>query len=159
MLIAAALISFFIGETVNFMVISFIIVFIIILGFVQEYKAEKAMDALKRIVQPKTRVLRDSKMRDILTRDVVPGDVLLLEHGDKISADAVIFEVNNLKVDESALTGESISLEKRIGDAVFAGTQVVYGKCRAVVAATGMKTKLGEIAGMIQEAEEETPPS
>jgi len=156
-LIAAALISFFIGETLNFVVISVILIFIILLGFVQEYKAEKAMDALKKIVQPKTRVLRDGKVRDILTKDVVPGDVLLPEHGDKISADAVVFDSISLKVDESALTGESISVEKKNGDMIFAGTQIVYGKCKAVVTATGMKTKLGEIAGMIQDVEEKTP--
>ncbi|MDO9517038.1 MAG: cation-translocating P-type ATPase [Methanosarcinaceae archaeon] len=156
-LFAAAMISLAIGETINFGVISSIIAFVIILGFIQEYKAEKAMEALKRIVEPTTRVLRNGRRKEILTKDVVPGDVLLLETGDSIPADAKIFDITGLKVDESALTGESGSVEKKEGDMVFAGTQIVHGKCKAMVTSTGMQTKLGQIAGMIQEVEEKTP--
>ena len=156
-LFAAAIISLLIEEILNFWVISFIICFVIILGFVQEYRAEKAMEALKKIVQPKTRVLRNGKVREILTRDVAPGDILLLETGDKIPADAKLFEIIGLRVDEAALTGESAAVEKKKGDLIFAGTQIVHGKCKALVIATGMQTKLGNIAGMIQEVEEKTP--
>jgi len=156
-LVAAAIISVSIGELINFWVISLIIAFVIILGFVQEYKAEKSMEALKKIVQPMTTVLRKGKVRKMPTRDVVPGDVLLLETGDNIPADAKIFEVIGLKVDESTLTGESIPVEKAEGDLIFAGTQMVHGKCKALVTATGMQTKLGKIAGIIQEIEEKTP--
>jgi Ca2+-transporting ATPase len=156
-LFAAAIISLIVGEELNFWVISSIIGFVIVLGSVQEYKAEKAMEALKKIVEPTATVLKDGKVREIMTRMVVPGDILLLESGDRIPADAKIFEVVGLKVDESALTGESISVEKKKGDLIFAGTQIVHGKCEALVIATGMQTKLGLIAGMIQEAEEQTP--
>lgn len=156
-LFAAALISLLIGEILNFWVIFFIIGFVIILGVVQEYKAEKAMEALKKIVQPMTQVLRNSKVREITTKEVVPGDILFLETGDKIPADAKIFEIIGLKVDEAALTGESLAVEKKKGDLIFAGTQIVHGKCKALVIATGMQTKLGKIAGMIQEVEEKTP--
>ena len=156
-LFAAAIISFFIGETISFWAISFIIGFVILLGFIQEYKAEKAMEALKKIVQLKTKVLRNGKMREILTKDLVLGDIVFLETGDKIPADAKIFEVIGLKVDEAALTGESEAVEKIESDLIFAGTQIVYGKCKAIVIATGMQTKIGEIAGMIQEVEEKTP--
>ncbi len=156
-LFAAAIISLMIGETINFWVISSIIAFVIILGFIQEYKAEKAMEALKRIVEPTTKVLRNGRRKEILTKDVVPGDILLLETGGSIPADAKIFDITGLKVDEAALTGESGSVEKKEGDMVFAGTQIVHGKCKAVVTATGMQTKLGQIAGMIQEVEEKTP--
>ena len=156
-LFAAAMISLIVGEELNFWVISSIIGFVILLGFVQEYKAEKAMEALKNIVEPITAVLRDGKVREIMTRMVVPGDILLLESGNKIPADAKIFNVVGLKVDEAALTGESVSVEKKKGDLIFAGTQIVHGKCKALVIATGMQTKLGKIAGMIQEAEEQTP--
>lgn len=156
-LFAAAMISLIVGEQLNFWVISSIIGFVIALGSVQEYKAEKAMEALKKIVEPTTTVLKDGKVREIMTRMVVPGDILLLESGNKIPADARIFEVVGLKVDESALTGESLSVEKKKGDLIFAGTQIVHGKCKALVIATGMQTELGNIAGMIQEAEEQTP--
>ena len=156
-LFAAAIISLIIGETINFWVISSIIAFVVILGFIQEYKAEKAMEALKKIVEPTTKVLRNGRRKEILTNEVVPGDILLLETGSSIPADAKIFDITGLKVDEAALTGESGSVEKKEGDMVFAGTQIVHGKCKAVVTATGMQTKLGQIAGMIQEVEEKTP--
>jgi len=154
---AAALISMIVGEMLNFWVIVFIIGFVITLGFFQEYKAEKAMEALKKIVQPTTKVIRNGKTRIKPTKEVVPGDVLALEMGDKVPADAKIIEIIGLKVDESALTGESLAVEKANGDLILAGTQIVHGKCKAVVIATGMRTSLGKIAGMIQEAEETTP--
>ncbi|XRP96799.1 cation-translocating P-type ATPase [Methanocaldococcus sp. 16A] len=156
-LFVAAIISFFIGEILNFWVIIFLLFFIIFLGFIQEYKAESAMEALKKIVQPTTRVIREGKIRKILSREVVPGDLLILEMGDKIPADAEVIEAINLKVDESILTGESKAIEKKNGDLIFAGTQIVHGKCKAVVVATGMNTKLGKIARMIQDIEEKTP--
>jgi len=156
-LFAAALISFFIGELINFWVILFIIGFVVVLGFIQEYKAEKAMEALKKIMNPTSKILRDGRIRKSLTKDIVPGDILYLEMGDKIPADAKMFEAIGLKIDESALTGESVSVEKKEGDFIFTGTQITYGKCKAIVVATGMKTKLGEIAGMIQVKDVETP--
>jgi Ca2+-transporting ATPase len=156
-LFAAAGISAYIGETINFWVILFIVAFIVILGFIQEYKAERAMEALKKIVQPTTSVMRDGKVRKVLTKEIVPGDILLLETGDKVPADATILNIIGLRIDEAALTGESIPVEKSKGEIIFAGTQIVHGKCKAVVIATGMQTKLGKIAEMIQEEEEKTP--
>lgn len=156
-LFAAAIISMVVGKFLNFWAILALICFIVLLGFFQEYKAEKAMDELKKIIQPVTTVLRDKKPRKRQTREIVPGDILCLEMGDKIPADAKIIEIIGLKVDESALTGESVAVEKTKEDLVFAGTQIVHGKCRAVVIATGMNTSLGKIAGMIQDREEETP--
>jgi Ca2+-transporting ATPase len=156
-LFAASIISFFIGEILNFWVIIFLLFFIIFLGFIQEYKAESAMESLKKIVQPTTRVIRDGKVRKIPSREVVPGDLLILEMGDKIPADAEVTEAINLKVDESILTGESKAIEKKKGDLIFAGTQIIHGKCKAIVVATGMNTKLGKIARMIQDIEEKTP--
>ncbi|MFH0712948.1 MAG: cation-translocating P-type ATPase [Candidatus Micrarchaeota archaeon] len=156
-LLAAALISLFIGETINFAAIIAIIVFVICLGCFQEYRAEKSMQALKKIVQPTARVYRGTKLIELETRLLVPGDVILLETGDKVSADAQIFETTGLKVDESALTGESAPVEKKNGAIVFAGTLIVHGKCKAFVQLTGMSTKLGSIAGLIQTKEVETP--
>ncbi|MBP2029882.1 Ca2+-transporting ATPase [Methanohalophilus levihalophilus] len=156
-LAAAALISYYIDEVINFWVINSIIVFVLILGFVQEYRAEKAMESLRNIMMPTTRVVRDGILTDVQTREVVPGDVLDLENGDNIPADSCIFELNGFRVDESSLTGESVPVEKDVNDLIFAGTQAVGGKCKAVVISTGMNTELGKIAGLIQESEEETP--
>ncbi|MEL4306368.1 cation-transporting P-type ATPase [Methanococcoides sp. LMO-2] len=156
-LLAAAIMSLTIDEIVNFWVIIGTIAFVIFLGFIQEFKAEKAMEALKKMVQPVTHVLRNGVVTEVPTKNVVVGDVLVLETGDKIAADALVFELHGLKVDESAITGESMSIEKIAGDMIFSGTQIVHGKCRAVVTAVGMQSRLGMIAGMIQESEVKTP--
>jgi len=156
-LFAAAFISYFIGETLSFWATLAIIGFIVIAGFIQEFKAEKSMEALKKIVKSTTKVMRSNKVKVILTRELVLGDILLLETGDKIPADAKIIEIIGMKVDESALTGESQAVEKSAEELIFAGTSIVHGKCKAVVFATGMQTKIGEIAEMIQEENEQTP--
>jgi len=156
-LIIASLISYGIGEVINFWVINFIIVFVILMGFIQEYKAERAMEALRQIVRPQTTVIRNGRLMTIDAKDVVPEDILSLEVGDRIPADAEVMHGVNVEVDESMLTGESISVRKENGDLIYAGTQLVNGRCQARVVATGMKTKLGDIATLIQETEESTP--
>ncbi|SDF47927.1 Ca2+-transporting ATPase [Methanolobus vulcani] len=156
-LAAAAVISLAIGETIDFWVIMFTIAVVIILGFIQEYRAEKAMEALKSIVQPETTVLRDKRLLKILTVNVVPGDILILETGDKVPADAFVLEAVALKIDESALTGESVPVGKTENNTIFAGTQLVHGKCKALVTAIGMETKIGQIASLIQTRDEHTP--
>ncbi len=156
-LMAAAVISLMIDEIIDFWVIIFTIAVVIILGFIQEYRAEKAMEALKSIVQPETTVIREMKLRKIPTTDVVPGDVLVLETGDKVPADAVLFENVALRLDESALTGESVPVGKSENENIFAGTQLVHGKCKALVTSTGMRTKIGQIASLIQTKNEDTP--
>lgn len=156
-LIVASAISFSIGEVLNFWVINFIIAFVIIMGFIQEYKAERVMEALKGIIKPETTVIRDGNLMTIEVREVVPGDIVSLEMGDQVPADAEIIDVNNLEIDESQLTGESVSVHKHEKETIYAGTQVVYGRCLARVLKTGMKTKLGGIATMVQEKEEVTP--
>ena len=139
-------------------------------GFVQEYRSERAMEALREYAAPRARVLRDGKEKIIPAEQVVPGDVLLLESGDRIAADGRIIESFDLQTNEAVLTGESTPVEKHtrpvpadasIGDRrnmVYMGTHVIYGRGRAVVTATGMNTEFGRIAGMIQEVEEKTPP-
>ncbi len=141
-----------------------------VVGFVQEYRSEKAMEALRRFAAPKARVLRDGRERIIPAEEVVPGDILLLESGDRIPADARVIESIDLRTNEAVLTGESTPVEKHtkpvkpeasIADRrnmVFMGTHVIYGRGKAVVTSTGMNTEFGKIAGMIQEAEEKTPP-
>ncbi|WMW21954.1 cation-transporting P-type ATPase [Methanolobus mangrovi] len=156
-LMAAAVISLIINETIDFWVIMFTIAVVIVLGFIQEYRAEKAMEALKSIVQPETTVIRDRKLRKILTTEIVPGDILVLETGDKVPADAVLFDTVALRLDESALTGESVPVGKIGNESIFAGTQLVHGKCKALVTATGMQTQIGKIASLIQTKSEDTP--
>ncbi len=156
-LLVASIVSFWLNELVNFFVIIAIILVGIVLGFVQEYRAEKAMAGLKKLVHPMAKTFRDSTVTLVNSVELVPGDLVLLETGDRVPADARILESTSLKVDESILTGESNAVEKNNGDVVFAGTQIVRGKCKALVTVTGMNTKLGQIAALIQSIDEKTP--
>lgn len=156
-LAAAAVIALLAHEVINFWAIIGIILFVILMGFLQEYRAEKAMEALRKFVQPITRVRREGTLKEIPSKDVVPGDILVLESGDMIPADALVIEMVGLRVEEAALTGESVPVNKEKDEMIFAGTQIVHGKCSALVTATGMETKLGEIAGLVQQEEETTP--
>lgn len=136
-LVVAAGISYGIGEHINFWVISFIIVFIVFMGFIQEYKAERAVEALKEFVEPTTIAIRNGRPTIILSREVVPGDLLALEMGDKIPADAEVIEETALKADESTLTGESspVSKEKK-RNAVCR-----YADCSWTVSGFGQKNR------------------
>ncbi|MEM3712080.1 MAG: cation-translocating P-type ATPase [Thermoproteota archaeon] len=150
--------------------ISAIVLLCAITGFIQEYRAEKAVEALKRLAAPKARVIRDGKEMMIPAKEVVPGDIITLEAGDRVPADARLIEVVELKTNEAVLTGESTPVEKRLTilkedvpvserhNMVFSATHVVYGRGKAVVVATGMNTEFGKIAKMVQEAEEEETP-
>lgn len=141
-----------------------------ILGVVQEYRAEKSLEALKQLAAPTTLVLRDGKRQKIPAREMVPGDIFFLESGDKVAADSRLLEVVNLKANESALTGESVPVDKtteplegtvEIGDRknmIFMGTTIAYGRGKAVATATGMQTEIGAIAEMIQTTEKEPTP-
>ena len=153
------------------LVILAIVVLNAILGFVQEYRAEQAVASLKRMTAPAARVRRDGAPCEVPSRELVPGDVLLLEAGDRVAADARLLDGHNLRVDESALTGESVpaakgarALEDRraeLGDRtnmVYTGSAIAYGRGTAVVVATGMETAIGDIASMLQGAEEEATP-
>lgn len=169
-LIGAMLVSAFVKEFVDMYVIGAIVVLNAILGFVQEYRAEKSIEALKKMVSLKAKVLRDGRETLIDATLVVPGDILLLETGDKVPADARIIESLNLKTEEAALTGESVPVRKdskviadKVGVAdrhnmLFAGTVVAAGHSKAVVISTGMSTEFGKIAKMIQEAKPEQTP-
>ncbi|MEG3225423.1 MAG: cation transporter [Methanobacteriales archaeon Met13] len=156
-LFGAAAISGIAGKMFHLKVILFIILFIAILGFVQEYKAEKAMQALKGMIREESVVLRGGRPKKVPVKGIVKGDIVVLEAGDNVPADAKVIESISLKLDESALTGESVSIDKKHGDVIFAGTHLVHGRCRAVVFATGMDREIGRIAGMISEDEEKTP--
>jgi Ca2+-transporting ATPase len=170
-LIVAAVISAFLGDYKDTIAIMAIVVLNSILGFTQEYRAEKAMAALKKLAVPTVKVRRDGHVREVSARELVPGDVVLLEAGALVPADGRLLESANLRVQESALTGESEPVEKNpealatedlpLGDRrnmVYMGTVVTYGRGLAVVVETGMKTELGRIAEMIQTVEREPTP-
>ncbi len=165
LLIATAL-SAFLGEGIDAIAIAVIVLFAVILGFVQEYRAERAIEALKQMAAPTAAALRDGREIEIPARELVPGDIILLRAGDKVPADSRLIEAVNLQAEEAALTGESVPVEKHTaplandelspGDRknlVYAGTAVTYGRGRAAVIATGMKTEFGKIAQLLQTVE------
>jgi Ca2+-transporting ATPase len=170
-LIVAAVIMAFLGEITDTIVIAVILVLNTVLGFFQEYRAEKAMQALKKLSVPEVTVKRDGKFKKIKSVDLVPGDIVLLEAGSHVSADVRIIEASKLKIQESALTGESEPVTKNsekidreidsLGDhtnMAYSGTFVTYGRGVGVVTKTGMNTEIGKIATMIQEVEKEDTP-
>ena len=169
-LLIATILSFLIGEVFDAGLIILIVIFSAGLGFLQEYKAEKAIEALKMMLSPGITVLRDGKEKEVATEELVPGDIVLLESGDRIPADARILESHSLMVDEASLTGESNPVEKESSplqpekgvteqtNMVFAGTVVTYGRGKAIVVATGMDTELGKIAREVSSIEKEKTP-
>ena len=168
-LFVAFLISLFLGERLDAIVIGSIIILNTLLGFFQEYKAEKSIRSLKKFSMPKSFVVRDGKAVEVDTNVLVPGDLVLLEAGNFVPADCYLIESYELKSDESLLTGESVPVQKRrsvISDVrdvggrenlVFSGTTVANGRGKGIVIATGMETQVGKIAQMIQVEEEQTP--
>lgn len=169
-LVAAAIISAVVGEVSDAIVIVIIILLNSIAGFVQEYRAEKAMEALRKMAVPSAKVLRNNKRAEIPSPELVPGDIALLDAGDMVPADIRLIEVHALKAEEASLTGESNAVDKTIepledkdlgpGDRsnmIFKGTTITNGRAKGIVVATGMKTELGKIAGMLQEKESITP--
>jgi P-type Ca2+ transporter type 2C len=170
-LLGAAFISALLGKVQELIAIMAIVVINAVLGVVQEYRAERAMQALKNMAAPLVRVRRGGKVREIESRELVPGDVILLETGNIIPADGRVLESANLKTQEASLTGESESVEKSVpaltdpsltlGDRrnmVYRGTNATYGRGVVIVTATGMQTELGRIATLISEVDsDETP--
>ena len=168
-LAAAAVISGIVGDLTDTLIILVIIVLNAVLGFVQEYRAEKAMESLKKLTETQTKVLRDGQLLSVPSRDLVPGDIVALEAGNMVPADLRLIETFSLKVDESSLTGESVPIDKitavipeenlNPGDQLnmaFKGTLVTNGRAMGLVVATGMATEIGKIASLLQE---NTPPT
>ncbi|MBN1928624.1 MAG: cation-translocating P-type ATPase [Chlorobiaceae bacterium] len=170
-LLIATVLSAFLGHGVEAIAIAVIVLFAVLLGFIQEFRAEKAIEALRRMAAPASRVMRDGVEKLIPSQEVVPGDLVVLAAGDRIPADGRLVEAVNLRTDEAALTGESLPADKdaaavlplktSVGDRrnmVFSGTSAVYGRGLEVVTATGMQTEFGRIAGMLQRVEVEKTP-
>jgi len=165
-LLCATVISGFLGHTLEAVVITVIVLFAVLLGFFQEYRASRALDALRQMAAPTARVLRDGQETVVPARELVPGDVVLLRAGDRVPADIRLTQAINLAIDEAALTGESQPAQKTIspfddprlplGDRrniTYAGTSAVLGRGQGVVVSTGMATEFGRIARMVDTVE------
>jgi len=169
-LLIAIVLSFAVGEVLDAAMIGAIVILSALLGFIQEYKAEQALETLKKMLSPTITVLRNGKEEETPSRNLVPGDIMLLEAGDKIPADARLLEVRSLNCDEAALTGESVPVRKATSalpqdipvsdrkNIVFAGTIVTYGRGKAIVTSTGMNTEFGKIAEEVASAEPKKTP-
>ena len=170
-LLCATVISGFLGHTLEAVAITVIVLFAVLLGFVQEYRASRALDALREMAAPAAHVLRDGEEVTIPARDVVPGDVVLLRTGDRVPADLRLIEAVNLAVDEAALTGESTPSQKIAGaigtstlplgdrrNMAYAGTMAVHGRGQGLVVATGMATEFGHIARLVESVESSRTP-
>ncbi|MGB9627149.1 MAG: cation-translocating P-type ATPase [Thermodesulfobacteriota bacterium] len=169
LLIAIGL-SAVVGEMIDAVIIGIIVFFCSVLGFIQEYRAERALEALKKMLTPTITAIRGGEEKEVSSKELVPGDILLLESGDRIPADSRLIETRSLQCDEAPLTGESIPVEKdvkplrdeiRLSDRrnmVFTGTIVTYGRGKAVVTATGMGTEFGKIAEEVAAVKTEKTP-
>lgn len=170
-LLAAAIVKFTFKGILDGSVIVGVLLFMALIGFIQEAKARKAMEALQRMVSLKSKVKRDNKLIEIEPKDIVPGDIISLESGDRVPADARLIEAVNFKTNEAAFTGESMPAEKNSGNTaahdaaiterinmVYMGTNVTSGRADAVVVSTGMETEIGKIAGAMQDIESEKTP-
>lgn len=170
LLVVAMIFSILIKENTDAIAIAFIILVDLILGTFQEWKANKNVEALKKLIEIRTKIIRSGKEIEVYSSDIVPGDIVLLSSGDKISADLRLIEVNNLTIDESVLTGESTSVSKISStinkdvilaerkNMAYAGTSVLSGRGVGIVTATGLNTELGEIAQKVNTTKDTKSP-
>jgi len=170
LLLVASVMSYIIGEMADAIMIVIIVVIVVVIGFIQEYRSEKAIEALKKLTAPTARLMRNGAILTVPSSEVVPGDIILLEAGDRIPADARLLNIASLRTDEAPLTGESSPVEKSIDiineeipvadqkNSVFMGTHTIFGRAKAVVTSTGMNTEFGKIAGAVQAMEEKKTP-
>lgn len=169
-LLLAAVVSFLLEDIIDALIILAAVLLNVIIGFIQEYKAEKSLAALKKVITPQALVVRNGEEELIKAEDIVPGDILVLEVGSKIAADARLILAEDLEINEAALTGESQPIKKQIEkiteeviladqkNMVFAGTIVNAGRGRGIVVTTGRKTEIGKIASLVKTTEETTTP-
>ena len=166
LLLFAMIISFSVGKNLTAYVILGVIIVVITTGFVQEYKADKAIKALKGMLLPVSVVIRDGKEHEISSKELVPGDIILLRSGEKIPADCLLLEEKNLLINEAIITGESKEVSKKVSknqqdytdeNTLFMGSFIIEGKSIAKILHTGMNTKFGKIAGLISSVEKDLP--
>jgi Ca2+-transporting ATPase len=157
-ILGAAVVSILMGERKDFAIIMAVVVFDVILGFFQEYQANATYESLKALVKPVATVMRNGERTEVEAHELVPGDVVLLDTGDKISADGNLLEAKSLSLNEAILTGESEPVVKRDSEPVYMGTTAVAGRGVMEVTATGKNTKLGEIAHSITQADDQETP-
>ncbi|MBD3328549.1 HAD-IC family P-type ATPase [Candidatus Peregrinibacteria bacterium] len=170
-LIIAAVLALIAGEIADGIVILSVVFLNATIGFIQKFKAEKAIEALKKLVSPHAKVMRNGRAMQVEAKDLVPGDILILSEGDSVTADAVLFEANELEAAEAALTGESTPVSKHTVheskeneiaaekvNMVFMGTNITHGSGKAVVVATGMKTQMGKIAELTSTTKKDKSP-
>ncbi|HPL72413.1 MAG TPA: HAD-IC family P-type ATPase, partial [Rectinema sp.] len=160
-ILAAAIISFIVGEKTDFFIIMIVVVIDAIVGFLQEYQAQRTYTSLKNLLKPTATVIRDGLRREIELRELVPGDIAVLAAGERVPGDGRLIESTKIAVDEAILTGESEPVSKKTDEGanqVFMGTTVVTGRGLMEVTATGIHTELGKIATSLkEETQEETP--
>lgn len=157
LLFVASVAAFIVGDVLDSIVILIAIILNAILGFIQEYRSQKAVETLKTLITREAIVKRDSKVRKIDSKYLTVGDIVILEEGDKAPADLMLIESSDLNVDESYLTGESEAVEKMVEDDVYMDSNIISGNAVGVVSKIGMETSIGEIAAAIQEESEDTP--
>ncbi len=166
LLLTAIILSFIVGKSVTAYTILAVIFMVVVVGFIQEYRAEKALKMLKKMIMPVSIIIRDGKEKEEFSINLVPEDIIILRSGEKIPADCIILEQKDLVVNESILTGESKEIRKESikdlkkyseSNQLFMGSFVVNGRCIAKILNTGMNTRFGKIAGMISTAEKELP--
>lgn len=157
-LLVCMVVSALMGETVEAIAIVAIVILNAVMGFAQEFKTEKTMEALAQLAAPMANVYRDGKLQHIPAKDLVPGDIVALEQGDRVPADGLLRQVRCLAADEALLTGESLPVEKGNNEQVFMGTMVTQGNGIFCVTATGMQTEMGKIASMIEHTENNQTP-
>ena len=157
LLIIAAIAAFAIGDVIDAAVIIIAVLLNAIMGFIQEYRSQKAVETLKSLMVNTAVVKRDGKISEIDSSELTLGDIVIVEEGNKIPADLVLIDAKNLHVDESYLTGESTAVNKDIADEVYMDSNVLSGNAIGVVTEIGMNTTIGKIAELVQEESGETP--
>ena len=157
LLLIAAVASWAIGDIIDASVIILAVLLNVIMGFIQEYRSQKAVESLKNIIVKTAVVKRENQIKKINSEELTVGDIVLINEGDKVPADLVLIEVNDLSCDESNLTGESEAVIKEINNEIYMDSNIITGNGLGIVTAVGMKTQIGEIAEIVQQSDEETP--
>ena len=157
LLLVAAVAAYAIGDVIDAGVILLAVLLNVIMGFIQEYRSQKAVESLKNLIVKTAVVKREGAIEQVNSEELTIGDIVILEEGDKVPADLILIETNNLTCDESSLTGESEAINKEIEDEVYMDSNILSGNAIGVVKAVGMKTEIGEIAKIVQEDDEDTP--